>query len=56
MNEKDPTRRAIIELPTAENEKFRRLEQLKYEKHNRYLPFTQVELDRNPNLKQNEGY
>lgn len=56
MNEPDPTRRAVIELPTSENEKFRRLEQLKYEKHNRCLPFTQVELDRNPNLQQNEGY
>ena len=29
---------------------------LNYEPHNRYLPFTQTELDRNPNLKQNEGY
>lgn len=56
MKETDPTRRAVIELPTAENEKFRKLEQLNYEPHNRYLPFTQTELDRNPNLKQNEGY
>ena len=56
MKETDPTRRAVVELPTAENEKFRKLEQLKYEPYNRYLPFTQTELDRNPNLKQNEGY
>lgn len=38
MKETDPTRRAVIELPTAENEKFRKLEQLNYEPHNRYLP------------------
>lgn len=55
-NETDRDLRATIEAPTAENESLRKVEDRVFHPYNRYLPFPQAELDKNPNLKQNEGY
>lgn len=56
VDEPDRDLRATIETPTAENESLRKVEDRVFRPYNRYLPFPQAELDKNPNLKQNEGY
>lgn len=56
VNEPDRDLRATISAPTAENESLRKIEDRVFRPYNRYLPFPQAELDKNPNLKQNEGY
>uniref|UniRef100_A0AB33IYL4 RagB/SusD family nutrient uptake outer membrane protein n=1 Tax=Prevotella sp. GTC17254 TaxID=3236794 RepID=A0AB33IYL4_9BACT len=54
--ETDPTRRAIITLPTSSNQAARKLEDRIFKPFQRYLPIPQAELDRNSQLVQNEGY
>lgn len=56
VNESDRDLRAVITAPTTENESLRKIEDRVFRPHNRYLPFPQAELDKNPNLKQNSGY
>lgn len=55
-NEPDPTRRAVLEVPTDANKSKRKLEDRVFYPFQRYLPFPQSELDKNPNLEQNTGY
>ena len=54
--ETDRDLRATIAIPTAENLSERKLEDRIFHSYQRYLPFPQAELDKNPNLKQNSGY
>ena len=54
--ETDPYKRAVITLPTADNASSRRVETRVFVPANRYLPFSQSSLDKNPKLKQNTGY
>lgn len=58
VNTGEPDRdlRAVITAPTAGNAALRKIEDRVFRPYNRYLPFPQAELDKNPNLKQNEGY
>ncbi len=58
VNANEPNRdlRAIISTPTEENKSLRKLEDRVFLPKHKYLPFPQAELDRNPKLKQNEGY
>ncbi|MDL2282811.1 RagB/SusD family nutrient uptake outer membrane protein, partial [Parabacteroides sp. OttesenSCG-928-G06] len=58
VNTSDPDRdmRAVVETPTAANESLRKLEDRAFQPHHRYLPISQSELDKNPNLTQTEGY
>lgn len=56
VNEPDRDLRATIDAPTAANESLRKIEDRVFRPYNRYLLFPQAELDKNPNLKQNEGY
>lgn len=53
-NETDPTKRAVIDLNALAAEK--KIEDRVYKAHNRYNPIPQAAIDRNPNLKQNDGY
>ncbi len=55
-DETDRDLRATITAPSAENESLRKIEDRVFRTYNRYLPLPQAELDKNPNLKQNEGY
>ncbi|GHS90746.1 membrane protein [Bacteroidia bacterium] len=55
-NEPDRDLRATITAPTSENESLRKIEDRVFRSYNRYLPIPQAELDKNPNLKQNDGY
>jgi hypothetical protein len=50
FDEPDPDMRATIK-PTPEV-----VQNRKFEPHHRYLPFPQAQMDRNPNLIQNDGY
>lgn len=52
----DPDRRAIIELPTTENQQLRKLEDRNFSPYQRYLPIHQDQLNTNPYLTQTEGY
>jgi hypothetical protein len=52
----DPDLRAVIDPPTSDNEALRTVESRVFYPYQRYLPFPQTEIDRNPNLTQNEGY
>ena len=54
--ETNPQKRAVIYVPTEENKTQRKLDDKVYEKHHRYLPIPQSEIDKNPKLEQNEGY
>lgn len=54
--ETDPYRRAVITAPSADNAALRKIETRAFAPKNRYLPFSQSSLDKNPNLKQNSGY
>lgn len=54
--ESNPEMRAIIEPRTAANEQLCRIENRVFHDYNRYLPFPQDELEKNPKLKQNDGY
>jgi len=58
VNTDEPDRdlRATITVPTAENESLRKIEDRVFKTHHKYLPFPQAQLDKNPNLKQNDGY
>lgn len=56
VNESDRDLRAVITAPTTENESLRKIEDRVFRPYNRYLPFPQAELDKNPNLRQNSGY
>lgn len=56
VNEPDRDKRAVIELPTPDNESLRKLEDRIFLPHHRYLPISQSELDKNPNLTQTPGY
>ncbi|MBP3516921.1 MAG: RagB/SusD family nutrient uptake outer membrane protein [Parabacteroides sp.] len=49
LTEPDPTKRAIV----TDSEL---IETRQFQPYHRYLPFKQSSLDKNPNLKQNEGY
>lgn len=55
-SESDPTRRAVITLPTDENLSARKIEDRVFKAYQRYLPIPQSELDKNPMLEQNPGY
>lgn len=52
--ESDPTKRAVINTQASLEEK--KIETRKFRSHNRYYPIPQSSIDKNPNLKQNEGY
>lgn len=52
----DPNLRAVIDLPTAANAAARKLEDRTFKATQRYLPIPQSELDKNPQLIQNDGY
>ena len=52
----DPAMRAVIELPTEENQRLRKLEDRSFYPYQRYLPIHQEQLNTNPNLTQTEGY
>lgn len=52
----DPDMRAVIEAPTEDNKKLRRLEDRSFSPFQRYLPIPQDQLSTNPNLTQTEGY
>lgn len=54
--ESNPEMRARIEPRTSANEKQCRIEDRVFNDHNRYLPFSLSELEKNPKLKQNDGY
>lgn len=58
VNTEEPDRdlRATITIPASENESLRKIEDRVFRTYNRYLPFPQSELDKNPNLIQNDGY
>lgn len=53
-DEPDPFKRALINLNAPEIEK--KIETRKFSTHNRYFPIPQSSIDKNPNLKQNQGY
>ncbi|MDY3068060.1 MAG: RagB/SusD family nutrient uptake outer membrane protein [Parabacteroides sp.] len=53
-DETDPTRRAVIDIQAPLEAK--KIETRKFRLHNRYYPIPQSSIDKNPNLKQNEGY
>jgi hypothetical protein len=55
-NNPDRDLRATITAPSAANESLRKIEDRAFHPYNRYLPFPQAELDKNPKLVQNEGY
>jgi hypothetical protein len=50
-NETDEGKRAVIDPSKTET-----IESRIFKPHNRYLPIPQSNIDKNPNLKQNEGY
>lgn len=52
----DPNMRAVIQLPTTDNAAARKIEDRTFKATQRYLPIPQSELDKNPQLKQNDGY
>lgn len=52
----DPDMRAVIELPTTDNQKLRKLEDRSFSPYQRYLPIHQDQLNTNPKLTQTEGY
>lgn len=54
MKGSDPESRATIKLDASAADK--KIEDRKFEKKNRYFPFGQEVLDKNPKLTQNEGY
>lgn len=54
MEGTNPETRATIDLNASAEDKL--IEVRKFEPKNRYFPFGQSVLDKNPNLKQNEGY
>lgn len=54
--ETDPCKRAVITLPTLENAPLRKVETRVFAPKNRYLPFPQSALDKNPKLIQNKDY
>lgn len=54
MKGSDPESRATIKQDASAADK--KIEDRKFEKKNRYLPFGQEVLDKNPKLTQNEGY
>lgn len=54
MSGKDPETRASINVNASDEEKL--IETRKFAQKNRYLPFGQSVLDKNPKLVQNEGY
>ena len=56
VNEPDRDKRAIFELPTEENLALRLLQNRVFETHFRYYPIPQSQMDKNPELVQNEGY
>jgi len=54
-DETDPTKRAVVKLDATPEEK--KVEDRVFKPHNRYNPIPQTgAMDKNPNLKQNEGY
>lgn len=55
--EPDPFKRAVVDLSnTPTNIAARKIETRVFAPKNRYLPFSQSSLDKNPKLKQNTGY
>lgn len=54
MTGTDPETRATINVKASDEDKL--IEMRKFEPKNRYFPFGQSILDKNPKLKQNEGY
>lgn len=54
MKGSDPESRAMIKQDASAADK--KIEDRKFEKKNRYFPFGQEVLDKNPKLTQNEGY
>ena len=54
MKGSDPESRATIKQDASAADK--KIEDRKFEKKNRYFPFGQEVLDKNPKLTQNEGY
>lgn len=54
MKGSDPESRATIKQDASATDK--KIEDRKFEKKNRYFPFGQEVLDKNPKLTQNEGY
>jgi hypothetical protein len=53
-NETDPYLKATIDVSAADSD--RKIEDRKFEAHNRYLPIPQDSRDKNPQLEQNTGY
>lgn len=56
MSEEDRDQRAVMLIPSEENESLRKLDTKVFLPHHRYLPIPQSEMDKNPSLIQNQGY